>query len=480
MDAARSEPLFSLQNAAMRVRDRRIFEGTSWTVNPGEHWVVIGPNGAGKTTLLNTIIGKIPIVAGHLKRPANLRVGAVGPEQQRSYLQNDANRQHLWSPVSSSYPATTGTGSGTSELITHLTDGFRITHLLNRPVQTFSTGEMKKVLLVAAVAGHPDLLLLDEPFDGLDPESREWFAQTLPELVGTGITLVLATHREDEIVFPISHFAALNEGRLVKTGHVNRSGGPMVPGLTPASWKERIQSLKPEPVSRPADLPSRRRVGKTLIEMKRVSIRYNSQTIIRELNWVMRQGENWCITGPNGCGKTTLLNLISGNNLQAYANNIRLFGRRRGSGESIWDIKSNIGYVTPHLQARYNTSITAREVIISGFYDSIGLYRYPTVSQETRFGELAEELGIEELGETLFDRLSSGERTLILIARAMVKQPKILILDEPCQGLDPGHRRTILNAVGKIGSASATDLIYVTHRTDEIPLCITHRLDLSG
>ncbi|MCK5248386.1 MAG: ATP-binding cassette domain-containing protein, partial [Spirochaetaceae bacterium] len=179
-----------------------------------------------------------------------------------------------------------------------------------------------------------------------------------------------------------------------------------------------------------------------------------------------------------GCGKTTLLDLICGNNLQAYTNDIRLFGRQRGSGESIWDIKTKIGYVTPHLQARYTSSITAHDVVISGFYDSIGLYRNTTVEQENRFDELIGELGIGNLGVTRFDRLSSGERTLILIARAMVKQPKVLILDEPCQGLDSVRRAEILTAVERIGSASSTDIIYVTHRIDEIPACITHRLNL--
>lgn len=510
MDMTRPEPLFVLQDATMRVRDRRILEGTSWTVNCGEHWVVIGPNGAGKTTLLNAITGKTPVVAGSVKRLPGLRVGYAGPEQHRIYLRDDARRQILWSPVTAAYPVTTarmiidgrrpgeaaptvvdatGAAAPASETAAvasdgdpgsaaYLAHGLGINHLLDRPVGTLSTGEMKKVLLVAALAKRPDLLLLDEPFDGLDAESRDWFAHILSEFVGgtggegTATTLVLATHRDDEIVMPISRYAALNDGRLVETGIVDRTGDLRVPGFALALSARKAQPARPE--------PSGRRGGEPLIELKHVSVHYDGHAVLSGLSWVMRRGENWSITGPNGSGKTTLLNLICGNNLQAYTNDIRLFGRQRGSGESIWEIKAKIGYVTPHLQARYDSSITAHDVVISGFHDSIGLYQHPTAEQEDRFGELVRELDIEHLGDTLFDRLSSGERTLVLIARAMVKRPKVLILDEPCEGLDPVRRGVILGAVERIGSAPSTDIIYVTHRVDEIPACITHRLELPG
>jgi molybdate transport system ATP-binding protein len=385
----------------------------------------------------------------------------------------------------------------------HLTHGLGINHLLDRPVRTLSTGEMKKVLLVAALAKRPDLLLLDEPFDGLDAESRDWFAHILPEFVGgTGgegaaTTLVLATHREDEIVMPISRYAALRDGRLVETGRVDRTGDLRVPGLAagpaagsrlsilraspvpPAALVEQAHSARAEPAGRRnGDRQPPSEAEAPLIEMKQVSVHYNGQTVLDGLDWVMRRGENWSITGPNGSGKTTLLNLICGDNLQAYSNDIRLFGRQRGSGESIWEIKAKIGYVTPHLQARYDSSITAREVVVSGFYDSIGLYRHPTVEQEDRFGELMREMGLAHLGDTAFDRLSSGERTLFLIARAMVKRPRVLILDEPCQGLDPVRRGEILGAVERVGLGPTTDIIYVTHRADEIPGCVTRRLEL--
>ena len=246
MNANGPDTLFALQNAALRIRDRRILEDTTWTVSRGEHWVVIGPNGAGKTTLLNSVTGQIPVVGGSVYRRRRLRVGLVGPELYRRYLQDEARRQVLWSPVTDSYPVTTarmviehrrpgdsyrpdisasGRGSRADpEWIGFLAAGLGVSHLLDRPVGTLSTGEMRKVLLISAMAGSPDLLLLDEPFDGLDLASREWFADAVSEVIGTNTTLILATHREDEIVAAISRYAELSDGRMVRQGPVDRSG----------------------------------------------------------------------------------------------------------------------------------------------------------------------------------------------------------------------------------------------------------------
>lgn len=470
-----NDTLFALRDATLRIRDRWILKNTSWSIARGEHWAVIGPNGSGKTTLLNAIAGVVPVVAGTVFRADGLRVGIVGPEYHRKYLQTDARREITWSPVSSSYPVTTVRNviehdDADPELADHLATGLHVSSLLDRGVRTLSTGEMKKVLLVAATASRPDLLLLDEPFDGLDAGSRGWFADLLAEAANHSMTLVLATHREDEIVESITRYVALDDGCIVHAGDVRDEAYYQLSAVRTTSIRDGDPTGEFDTIS-PA--------GEPMIELRNVSVSYNGNRVLDGLSWVVRRGENWSVTGPNGSGKTTLLDLVWGNNLQAYANDITLFGRRRGSGESIWDIKRNIGFVTPHLQAQYDASITAREVILSGFFDSIGLYRRHTADQEDRYHELAGRLCILHLGETRFDRLSSGERTLVLIARAAVKVPKLLMLDEPCQGLDPERRNQIIAAVDTIGSEPVTDIIYVTHRADELPTCITHSLDLS-
>ena len=213
-----------------------------------------------------------------------------------------------------------------------------------------------------------------------------------------------------------------------------------------------------------------------LVSMKNVTIKYEDTTVLDNVGWTMRNGENWIILGPNGCGKTTLLNLITGDNPQAYANEIYLFGKRRGSGESIWDIKRRTGMISSELQIRFRKPITAFEVVLSGFFDSVGLYRDYTPEQKETAEQWMEVLGIADKSDRVFNQLSYGEQRMQLLARSMVKIPQILILDEPCQGLDRTNRQRILDAIEVVGHQSKTNIIYVTHYPHEIPACMTHLL----
>ena len=210
--------------------------------------------------------------------------------------------------------------------------------------------------------------------------------------------------------------------------------------------------------------------------MKNVTIKYENTTVLDNVSWTMRSGENWIILGPNGCGKTTLLNLITGDNPQAYANEIYLFGQRRGSGESIWDIKRRTGMISSELQIRFRKPITAFEVVLSGFFDSVGLYRDYTSEQKETAEQWVEILGVADKSDRVFNQLSYGEQRMQLLARSMVKVPRILILDEPCQGLDRTNRQRILDAIEVVGHQSKTNIIYVTHYPHEIPACMTRML----
>jgi molybdate transport system ATP-binding protein len=170
--------------------------------------------------------------------------------------------------------------------------------------------------------------------------------------------------------------------------------------------------------------------------------------------------------------------LITGDHPQAYANRIRLFGLQRGSGESIWDIKREIGLISAELQIRYRKDIRVVEVIRSGFFDSVGLYRHCSPEQAREADRWLADIGLDRERETSFDRLSYGERRLVLLARAMVKSPRLLVMDEPCQGLDPENRRKILALVEQICSLPDTHLLYITHLPEEIPAAITRILRL--
>jgi molybdate transport system ATP-binding protein len=197
--------------------------------------------------------------------------------------------------------------------------------------------------------------------------------------------------------------------------------------------------------------------------------------ILDKLNWVMKRGENWAILGPNGSGKSTILRLILGENLQGYANQITLFGKRKGTGETLWEIKKRIGAVSSELQVQYRKKMSATDVIASGFYDSIGLYQYPTPEQKEIVDRWTQLLRIEDIAKESYHRLSYGQKRMILLARAMVKSPALLIVDEPCHGLDIPNRKRILDILERIGQTQ-THLLYVTNHKDEILNCVTHVL----
>ncbi|MGY8697997.1 MAG: ABC transporter ATP-binding protein, partial [bacterium] len=214
----------------------------------------------------------------------------------------------------------------------------------------------------------------------------------------------------------------------------------------------------------------------SLIRMRNVNVHYGEKVVLKNFYWSVEQGENWKIVGPNGSGKSTLLSLICGDNLQAYANEIYLFGRRRGTGESIWDIKQKIGFVSSEFQVRYRQPVNALKVVLSGFFDSIGYYQPASVTQKERALSLMELLEITNLTDLDFTRLSYGQQRLILIARAMIKSPPLLILDEPCQGLDRTNRNRVLELVDLVGKNTTTQILYVTHSADDHLNCLQREL----
>lgn len=207
-------------------------------------------------------------------------------------------------------------------------------------------------------------------------------------------------------------------------------------------------------------------------------VSYNDRPILHHLSWRVNPGEHWQIVGPNGAGKSTLLSLITGDHPQGYSNDLTLFGRRRGSGETIWDIKKHIGYVSSSLHLDYRVSTTVRNVILSGYFDSIGIYQAVSDRQRKLAQQWLDILGIDKrTADAPFHSLSWGQQRLALIVRALVKHPTVLILDEPLQGLDPLNRQLVRRFVDVLIRQGETQLLFVSHHAEDAPACITHRLE---
>jgi molybdate transport system ATP-binding protein len=333
---------------------------------------------------------------------------------------------------------------------------FDMQPLLDKYVILLSSGELRKFQLIKTLLALPHTLILDNPFIGLDALTRQQLHDLLLRLAREqGLHLYLLLSKSDDMPDYADEIIRMGES---------------APYSTPSRLQELLQL--PTPNSSLLTLNS------PVIDMHHVSIRYGNRTIINDLNWQVRNGERWSLSGRNGSGKSTLLSLVCADNPQSYACDITLFGRQRGSGESIWEIKRHIGYVSPEMHRSYQRDLPALNVVASGLKDTVGLYVRPNAEEKEICRWWMRLFGIEELAERSFLRLSSGEQRMVLVARAFVKDPELLILDEPLHGLDDNNRQLVRHIIDTFCQRPGKTLVMVTHYEEELPSCIDHHLHL--
>jgi len=466
------------EQAQIRFNETFSLQDINWKIEPGQVWAILGASGSGKSALAAAVAGHGELLGG--KREGIVaNAGLVSLEAQAALIERERLRDDsdLTDEVSQGTPAREMLDEVCKDvtLQAKLITLFGLGGLLDRGFCKLSSGEARKLLLIRAVTSKPGMLIIDGPFEGLDAQTVPLLGEFLRQLA-MELPMLLVINRFDELPGFVTHVALLEKGRLKST--VETRDKAAMESLS------QLLHLKTTDIDIPAAIagesPPPLNPDEPLVAIRDACIRYTGNLVFEHLDWRIEAGQHWQLTGPNGSGKTSLLNLITGDHPQCYNNDIFVFGYRRGSGESIWDVKRHIGYVSSALQWDYRVSINCKNVIISGFHDSIGLYARATDLQKEVAMQWLRLLGFEQRASEPFNRISYGDQRLLLIARAMVKHPHLLILDEPCFGLDDMNRQRVLALVEKICAGSETTVIYVNHHAEDRIEGIEHYLALGN
>jgi molybdate transport system ATP-binding protein len=462
-------PLVKFENATFRKFQYTVFPNTCWEMHPGENWAVTGNNGSGKTTFLEAIEGRLIRTEGHVHYCLDATDNKPYRQIAPVYF-SDRDVQYGDFYYQQRYHATETDGIITVRNFLNITDEHLpepdipgIRQLLDLEIIKLSNGQFKKMLIAKALLKKPKLLLLDNLYTGLDSEARAYISTMLEHIVGLGTNIIMVT---DGSCIPevITHLMEISRFTINRTLLRNDYAAPVFPqGEYP-----KLPELPPAPAEK----------FDKAVHLDRVSITYSGKTVIDRAEWTIHHGEKWALTGPNGSGKTMLLSLIFADNPQAYANKITLFDRKRGTGESIWDIKDMIGFVSPEMHIYFRKDRTCQDVALSGLYENP--YGKPEVTDAVlNFTDgLFAYFSISSLQGELFQKVSTGRQNMILLIRALVKNPPMLVLDEPFQGMDV----SAVHIAGYLLDAFCRNrtLIFVSHHPEELPSCINNRLHIEN
>lgn len=442
----------------------------------GRIYIMYGPNGCGKTILAETMAGHCSLKQG--KRVVKSEVAFMNCSRTKEMMGNEYYHQQRWNATDQeSLPLVSSLLPQLDSLSPHmqsLWQSMNIDPLLDKRIIHLSSGELCRLQISQMIFSGAGFLILDDMFVGLDTPTAGQLQTTLTSLSReAGITFLLTMPDKGCLPSWADSFIFLSkDGPTIQSGEVLTNDGN--PQQTPEADKD-LQGAK----SRILSLPNEKALiaeGEEIVSMKDVAIEYDGHRILSLPEFSVRSGEKWAITGNNGSGKSTLFSIICADNPQSYSCRLRLFGRDRGSGESIWDIKKNIGFVSPELHRAYSRQLRAVYVVATGFDQYPGAGLNPTEQELWQSQWWMQTLGILHLYRSPFSQLSFGEQQMVLIARSLVKDPPLLVLDEPMQGLDAGNIAVVREVIGTFCSRPGKSLIMITHDPSELPSNIDHRL----
>ena len=474
-----STTFLDFQHYQAAYKTQPVLVDINWQWQGGEQWAIVGDNGAGKSALADAIALKLKAQRGSYRYADTFDprhdIVQLSFEQHKKLIEHDkrfdnSNEREDAFDVGTTVADYILQGDEASEAFQALVKRCHISHILDHGIRYISTGESRKVMLAQALLHPPKLLIIDNPFEGLDASSQRELVELLEEILSTNMAVLLLLQDSNQLPNAITHIMQLQQGAVTHCG----SRQQVLPQLVKQQAEVVLRELPPA-AKRDFIIDPKQ----PLLELRHVNVSYLEEKILTDINWQLNHGQHCHISGPNGAGKSTLLSMLCGDNHKAYGQDITLFGRKRGSGESIWEIKQKFGLVNTQLQLNHVSRMRVTEVVASGLYDTVGLYDNCAGKQKEIVQQWLHYTELDHLAKSRFEQLSFGQQRLALLARAMVKSPLILILDEPCLGLDAQHRQVIIKIIDHIANSGRSHILYVSHVKDEIPDCINQQLQLA-
>jgi molybdate transport system ATP-binding protein len=477
--------LIDIRNVNVSLGGRNILHDISWRLRKGENWAMVGPNGAGKSTFLRLIRGDIwPDPSNSGKRiyrfgrvaqesPVDIkqRIAFVSPERQDAYRRNNwelTGSEVIHTGFSDSVYLHRKPPKREIECAERIIRSMKLEDLRDKKVINMSEGEARKILIARALACRPWVLILDEFSSGLDIFARGQIMGIIEAIARSGTQVICATHRIEELVPSISHVVLMNSGKISRQGEI---GNLLNSEDLTGSKRKNVKSS--DPMTAPESLHSPTDNSEYLIRISNADVYQNGRKILDGIDWKIKRGENWAILGKNGAGKSTLVKVMRGDLHPALGGEVSRFGDQGQT--DLWGFRKKTGYVSSELQANYDEPLTVREVVQSGFFSSIGLYNKVGPDQKKAAGRWIRFFGLERIAGRDVGAISYGEMRRTIVARAMVNNPEILILDEPCSGMDIQARSDFLSTLEKMAK-DGTGIIFVTHHPEDLIPSITHIL----
>jgi molybdate transport system ATP-binding protein len=431
-----------------------------------EAWCIYGSNRSG----IDSFIGLLAGESEGKNRKYSDKTAVITFAGQQELFEEELRRDN------SDYLDRLDPGTPAHAFIKHpekhndLIHAFDLQNCMEKGYRQLSSGESRKLLLLSALSRNPENLIIETPYDGIDRQGCRELDRILAELVNHGLRMLVTAGNRKDIPQWCSHLAILHDGRLLFQGTRQETLRRYeASGHADSSPQLRLQTN--QKTAPPA--------ANELIRLRNGFARYGDIEIFHGLDLTVATGQHTLLTGPNGSGKSTLLQIISGDNQNCYANDLCIFGRKRGSGESIWELKCKMGIVSPDLHRNHYIPGNPMQVVLSGLFDSIGVYRQYTSAQKQQALSWLEMLGLQDKAYQPFRRLSYAEQRLCLIGRALIKMPCLLILDEPTQGLDQGNRDSLLDFLETIAGKNLSTILYASHRSDEYRSFFRQHIDLA-